>query len=295
MDASKQMAGWRNWHIAVALALAVSVCLNICLLLRGGPSAPVIVDCNYEPVGTYTLGVLPQGESLAGREALAQPVHARQLAPATGSAATAASASSASTGIEHRRLGGGSGPHNHDALVFMFLCLVIGTGIMHLNSKFPSMQLTVVLFVLGIFFSLIFEGAKFKDKIGVFGDSYDMWMEIDPHLLLFTLLPALLAGDAMTIDTSVARRVGYQCLYLAGPGVVIQASVVASFLYAYWAGEWDFELCLITGCISGMLPVALSLLPQRMEIDVSKLEPQFQNLKNAKGEPITKVFANKGL
>jgi len=55
------------------------------------------------------------------------------------------------------------------------------------------------------------------------------------------------------------------------------------------------ELVLITGCISGMLPVALSLLPQKMEIDVSKLEPEFQGLKDTKGQPITKVFANKGL
>merc|ERR1712039_149431 len=55
------------------------------------------------------------------------------------------------------------------------------------------------------------------------------------------------------------------------------------------------ELVLITGCISGMLPVALSLLPQTMEISVSSLEPQFQNLKDAKGQPITTVFANKGL
>merc|ERR1711948_92098 len=55
------------------------------------------------------------------------------------------------------------------------------------------------------------------------------------------------------------------------------------------------ELLLITGCISGILPVALSILPQTMEIDVSKLEPQFQNLKDAKGQAITTVFANKGL
>eukprot|EP00928_Gymnodinium_smaydae_P048289 TRINITY_DN32278_c0_g1_i1.p1 TRINITY_DN32278_c0_g1~~TRINITY_DN32278_c0_g1_i1.p1 ORF type:complete len:394 (-),score=74.78 TRINITY_DN32278_c0_g1_i1:262-1443(-) len=55
------------------------------------------------------------------------------------------------------------------------------------------------------------------------------------------------------------------------------------------------ELVLITGCISGMLPVALSILPQKMEIDVKKLEPEFQNLKDSKGQPITTVFANKGL
>mmetsp|Transcript_78048 Transcript_78048/g.241977 ORF Transcript_78048/g.241977 Transcript_78048/m.241977 type:complete len:313 (+) Transcript_78048:146-1084(+) len=55
------------------------------------------------------------------------------------------------------------------------------------------------------------------------------------------------------------------------------------------------ELVLITGCISGMLPVALSILPQTMEIDVKKLEPEFQSLRDSKGQPITSVFANKGL
>jgi tricarboxylate carrier len=55
------------------------------------------------------------------------------------------------------------------------------------------------------------------------------------------------------------------------------------------------ELVLITVCISGMLPVALSLLPSTMEMNASSLEPQFHNLKDSKGNPITKVFANKGL
>jgi len=55
------------------------------------------------------------------------------------------------------------------------------------------------------------------------------------------------------------------------------------------------ELVLITVCISGMLPVALSLLPATMEINVSSLEPQFHGLKDSKGNPITKVYANKGL
>jgi len=55
------------------------------------------------------------------------------------------------------------------------------------------------------------------------------------------------------------------------------------------------EIVLITGCIAGMLPVALAILPQTMEIDASKLEPEFKNLKDSKGQPVIKVFANKGL
>jgi NhaP-type Na+/H+ or K+/H+ antiporter len=91
------------------------------------------------------------------------------------------------------------------------------------------------------------EASKGVDDIGEFGTSYNMWMGIEPHLLLFTLLPPLLAGDAMTIDTTVAKRVAYQCLYLAGPGVLAQAFAVAGILKAFLG--WSFFLCLTTGSI----------------------------------------------
>ena len=39
------------------------------------------------------------------------------------------------------------GESRHDALLFMFNALVIGTGVMHLNAKYPKVQLTVALFV----------------------------------------------------------------------------------------------------------------------------------------------------
>merc|ERR1719487_17218 len=79
-----------------------------------------------------------------------------------------------------------------------------------------------------------------------------MWMQIDPHLLLFSMLPALLAGDAMTIDTSVARSVAKQCMFLAGPGVLFGAFATALALYGYLhlvGIEWEFMLCLVTGSI----------------------------------------------
>jgi len=83
--------------------------------------------------------------------------------------------------------------------------------------RFQGLQHTVVLFILGLAYSLLQEGLGLHKHLGVLGESYDMWMNIYPHLLLFTMLPVLLTGDAMTIDTSVARQVGNQCLYLAGP------------------------------------------------------------------------------
>eukprot|EP00421_Protoceratium_reticulatum_P023442 CAMPEP_0168377686 /NCGR_PEP_ID=MMETSP0228-20121227/10952_1 /TAXON_ID=133427 /ORGANISM="Protoceratium reticulatum, Strain CCCM 535 (=CCMP 1889)" /LENGTH=1210 /DNA_ID=CAMNT_0008390687 /DNA_START=59 /DNA_END=3691 /DNA_ORIENTATION=+ len=140
--------------------------------------------------------------------------------------------------------------HPHYTLMFLFTAFIIGAAVTHLTTfpQFHSMQFTVVLFVLGMIYSFIFSQLGVG---GISGSSYDMWMAIDPHLLLYTLLPVLLMGDAMTIDTGVVRRVAGQCLYLAGPGVLIGTFATAGFLYLYfhWMRGWPFELCMTLGSI----------------------------------------------
>jgi len=144
-----------------------------------------------------------------------------------------------------------AGRNQSDALLFLLNALILGALVTHVTTdpRFYWMQQTVVLFVLGVVYSLIQEGLGIRDRIGVFGRSYAMWMEIDPHLLLFVLLPPLLAGDAMTIDTSIARRVAKQWLYLAGPGVILNGFSTAFFLWVYLPYQWPFLLCLATGAI----------------------------------------------
>mmetsp|Transcript_56389 Transcript_56389/g.160066 ORF Transcript_56389/g.160066 Transcript_56389/m.160066 type:complete len:1173 (-) Transcript_56389:145-3663(-) len=140
--------------------------------------------------------------------------------------------------------------HPHYTLMFLFTAFIIGAAVTHLTTfpQFHSMQFTVVLFVLGMIYSFIFSQLGVG---GISGSSFDMWMAIDPHLLLYTLLPVLLMGDAMTIDTGVVRRVAGQCLYLAGPGVLIGTFATAGFLYLYfhWMRGWPFELCMTLGSI----------------------------------------------
>jgi len=161
---------------------------------------------------------------------------------AEGSGSTSTSGASSDHGES-----GSHGHHPHEALLFLFNGLLIGTAIMHASVHIKGLQQTVALFVSGMLVSLVMEGMELKSHIGVFGSSYDMWMGIDPHLLLFCLLPALLAGDAMTIDTGVAQHVAYQCLYLAGPGVLVNALVVSAFLSVYL--NWSFLLSMVLGSI----------------------------------------------
>jgi NhaP-type Na+/H+ or K+/H+ antiporter len=168
-------------------------------------------------------------------------------------------------GSGQRRLGGGAGQeaadsddhndghgeeHQYDVLVYLILMLIIGTMILHLTTlpSLHSLPYTVVLFVLGVACSLgIHSLGDAKDNLGKVGRSYEMWMEIDPHTLMFALLPMLLTGDAMTIDTSVAKRVSGQCLWLAGPGVLVGAFSAARFLH--YSMQWEFLLCLSVGAI----------------------------------------------
>jgi sodium/hydrogen exchanger 10/11 len=113
---------------------------------------------------------------------------------------------------------------------------------------FHKLPYTVVLFALGLLATLAHKAMESSmENLELVDRTYEMWMDIDSHLLIFTMLPVLLTGDAMSIDTSVAKRVFSQCIWLAGPGVCVGAFGTAIFLNLYLG--WDFLVCLTCGSI----------------------------------------------
>jgi hypothetical protein len=50
-----------------------------------------------------------------------------------------------------------------------------------------------------------------------------------------------------------------------------------------------------TVCLWLALPAAIGLFPQHTQINAMQLEPQFHHLTNQKGQPIDKIYFNKGL
>jgi sodium/hydrogen exchanger 10/11 len=85
-----------------------------------------------------------------------------------------------------------------------------------------------------------------------------MWLKIDPHLLLYTFLPALIFADAINLNVHLAQRVFFQCLLLAGPGVLmgsVMNAAVAKYIFPY---GWDWNLSMAFGAIlSATDPVAV--------------------------------------
>jgi hypothetical protein len=55
------------------------------------------------------------------------------------------------------------------------------------------------------------------------------------------------------------------------------------------------DLAVIGFALGNALPLSVSLFPQRGEISASKLEPEFRNLTNSRGQHVEKYFYNKGL
>ena len=56
---------------------------------------------------------------------------------------------------------------------------------------------TVTLLIAGVLIGLVHEGSD--HGLGSLSVSINMWTHIDPHVLLFTFLPALLFGGARRI------------------------------------------------------------------------------------------------
>jgi NhaP-type Na+/H+ or K+/H+ antiporter len=96
------------------------------------------------------------------------------------------------------------------------------------------------------------------DSLGALKDSMDLWIAIDPHLLLFAFLPALLFGDAKSTDTHLLARKGKEIVTLASLGVLLGtgfSAVVAKHLLPY---GWGWNLSLVMGTIlSATDPVAV--------------------------------------
>lgn len=52
---------------------------------------------------------------------------------------------------------------------------------------------------------------------------------------------------------------------------------------------------LIAFCMFTALPAAIAVFPQISSLDTSDMEPEFQNLTDSNGKPITRLYYNKGL
>jgi len=99
--------------------------------------------------------------------------------------------------------------------------------------------------------------------------------------------------------TSVAMTVASRCCVLPMAPMLLPpialGALKAALPFIKGPVAVGAEAGLVAASIYFALPVAIAIFPQELSIPVSALEPEFQNLKDSKGNLITSVVCNKGL
>ena len=102
------------------------------------------------------------------------------------------------------------------ARVELKLFFGLGIATTFLISRFLPIPYTVVIFLIGTLFSF-----PFNDEDPTIHNSLNMWYAIDPELILFVFLPALLFGESMSLKIhDIRSSIGASCI-LAGNLILI--------------------------------------------------------------------------
>jgi NhaP-type Na+/H+ or K+/H+ antiporter len=178
---------------------------------------------------------------------------------------------------------GGDGESDQNVLLFIFIGLTLGSATTHFLSTVGNncVPYTVVVFIEGIILSAL----NSELGLGDFGDSLERWLEIEADLILYVFLPALLFGEAMSLNwynlgrsliflsflffilissfhlishTRYQIQGGFaQALLLAGPGVVMGAFMMGGLAHLIFP-SWPWNLAMVFGSIlSATDPVAV--------------------------------------
>lgn len=175
--------------------------------------------------------------------------------------------------------------HSHHALIFLFVALAMGCFTEWFLCRYAHwMPYTVAILIEGVILAVInaktgsvhwqcSHGQHEVDGVntvvealtpsvhgglGVLSTSMAMWSHIDPHLLLFAFLPALLFGDAMGLNLHLSKKCFKQCLLLAGPGVLVGTAMTAAAGYYVFPYKWSAMFSLAFGVIMAATdPVAV--------------------------------------
>lgn len=90
------------------------------------------------------------------------------------------------------------GGEQEQIILFAFCGMALGAVITHILSRTKTnLPYTVVIFLVGGFISLLID--KTDLDLGHVENSIRAWKRIDPEILLYLFLPALLFGEAMSL------------------------------------------------------------------------------------------------
>mmetsp|Transcript_126359 Transcript_126359/g.252510 ORF Transcript_126359/g.252510 Transcript_126359/m.252510 type:complete len:876 (-) Transcript_126359:73-2700(-) len=152
----------------------------------------------------------------------------------------------------------GHGEHSHHrgylSLFFLLSTITLGCILQVVQERqLPFVPYTCMLFFTGVAIAV---GHHFRPQFRIrwarldnWHDSVDMWEDIDPHLIFYIFLPALIFAEAMKMKIKLFGRLVKQVMVLAGPGVLIGTALTAVFAKYVLPYQWNWTVAFIFGSI----------------------------------------------
>jgi len=138
-------------------------------------------------------------------------------------------------------------------LITYFLSALSQSVVRLIPENLPVLPHSVVLFLLGMGAAWLAHHTRDTE----YGQAVESFTTIDPHIVFWVLLPALLYEDAAGSHWHVIKRVLPSALLLAGPGVILNTVMTGTFVRYCMSGfEWKPAM-LLGSMLSATDPVAV--------------------------------------
>jgi NhaP-type Na+/H+ or K+/H+ antiporter len=137
------------------------------------------------------------------------------------------------------------------ALGFCFFGIVVGCFFTYILSRVEGVKppYTVCLFIFGICIALIADELDENGSEDTLVRSIKQWMDIDPDLMLYTLLPPLLFDEAMKLDAHQVQTCFIPSALLAAPGAAYGAWMQSLVCYYMLGYGWSSLFCFMVGSV----------------------------------------------
>jgi sodium/hydrogen exchanger 10/11 len=136
-------------------------------------------------------------------------------------------------------------------IFFIFFGIALGAVITFALSRYvPNLPYTVTVFLVGAALSII--SSNFGTEHNIFWASLDVWDNIEPKLIIYIFLPALLFGEVTNLNFFHVRGCFFQAALLAIPGAIISALVLGLCIntgFLPYDVNWTNTVGYLTGSI----------------------------------------------
>ena len=124
-------------------------------------------------------------------------------------------------------------------MYFVFIAFILGALTFSVTERFTYGRIPYVflMFIEGVALGLL--ANLERDNLGDFSESFIIWQDIDPFLLLAVFLPGLLFGDGMETETYQLAKIAPQLVLLCLVGTFIMTCLMALVsCYFLIGGTW---------------------------------------------------------